>query len=183
MRARRLGRGFRAYLLPGIVFQSVLIGGAYATGREIVEYGAQYGVAGVWCIVALGLGFSVMAVLTFEFARRHRTYDYRSFMQSLVGPLWPLFDVIYAVMVLVTVAVVIAASVRVAESVLGLPEALSIAVVIVLVVVLEVGGRRQIERFKTLGSVVLYVSFAVLRGLYWQGHGKIFTMCFRLLER
>ena len=169
MTAPRLGRVFRAYLLPGIVFQSVLIGGAYATGREIVEYGAQYGAAGVWCIVALGLGFSVMAVLTFEFARRHRTYDYRSFMQSLVGPFWPLFDVIYAVMVLVTVAVVIAASVRVAESVLGLPETLSIAVVIVLVVVLEVGGRRQIERFKTLGSVVLYFSFAVFAGVVLAG--------------
>ena len=29
------------YLLPGIVLQSVMIGGGYATGREIVEYGAS----------------------------------------------------------------------------------------------------------------------------------------------
>lgn len=31
------------YLLPGIVLQSVMIGGGYATGREIVEYGAKFG--------------------------------------------------------------------------------------------------------------------------------------------
>ena len=34
------------YLLPGIVLQSVMIGGGYATGREIVEYGAKFGAMG-----------------------------------------------------------------------------------------------------------------------------------------
>ena len=91
----RFSRLFRAYLLPGIVFQSVLIGGAYATGREIVQYGAQYGARGVWCIGAIGVGFSLMAALSFEFARRHRTYDYRNFMRALTGPAWPLFDGVY----------------------------------------------------------------------------------------
>jgi uncharacterized membrane protein YkvI len=33
-------------VLPGIILQSVLIGGGYATGREIVEYGAKFGANG-----------------------------------------------------------------------------------------------------------------------------------------
>lgn len=33
-------------VLPGIILQSVLIGGGYATGREIVEYGAKFGAMG-----------------------------------------------------------------------------------------------------------------------------------------
>lgn len=33
-------------ILPGIILQSVLIGGGYATGREIVEYGAKFGAMG-----------------------------------------------------------------------------------------------------------------------------------------
>ena len=33
-------------LLPALIFQSVAIGGAYATGREIVEFGAKYGALG-----------------------------------------------------------------------------------------------------------------------------------------
>ena len=29
---------FQKYLLPGFVFQSLMIGGGYGTGREIVEF-------------------------------------------------------------------------------------------------------------------------------------------------
>ena len=34
-------------LLPGIVLQSVLMGGGYATGREIIEYGGKFGAYGL----------------------------------------------------------------------------------------------------------------------------------------
>ena len=37
---------FGKFVLPGIILQSVMIGGGYATGREIVEYGAKYGALG-----------------------------------------------------------------------------------------------------------------------------------------
>ena len=29
---------FKKYLLPGFVFQSIVIGGGYGTGRELVEF-------------------------------------------------------------------------------------------------------------------------------------------------
>ena len=29
---------FRRYLLPGFVFEAAVIGGGYATGRELVEF-------------------------------------------------------------------------------------------------------------------------------------------------
>ena len=34
---------FKKYFLPGFVFQSVVIGGGYGTGRELVEYFLKYG--------------------------------------------------------------------------------------------------------------------------------------------
>ena len=37
---------FRKYLLPGFVFQSIVIGGGYGTGRELVEYFLQFGPLG-----------------------------------------------------------------------------------------------------------------------------------------
>ena len=37
---------FKAYVLPGIVFQSVIIAGGYGTGREMVEYFLNYGPVG-----------------------------------------------------------------------------------------------------------------------------------------
>lgn len=160
---------FRQYLLPGIVFQSVLIGGAYATGREIVEYGARFGVSGIWSIIAIAAGFSLMAALSFEFARVCRVYDYRRFVRRLIGPLWPIFDLIYVLMVLVTIAVVSAAGGRVVEEVLGLSYWMGVGIVIAVVASLEIGGRHLIERFKTIGSVLLYGGFVVFTGcVLWQ---------------
>ena len=43
---------FRTYLLPGLVFQSVIIGGGYGTGREIAEFFLSHGAVGG----LLGLG-------------------------------------------------------------------------------------------------------------------------------
>ena len=79
----------------------------------------------------------------------------------MIGPFWPLFDVVYVVMVLVTIAVVIAASGRVVEEVLGWSYWVGVGLVIALVGALEVGGRRLIERFKTFGSALLFGGFLV----------------------
>lgn len=163
--AIEIKKRFQQYVLPGIVFQSVLIGGAYATGREIVEYGARYGAMGIWSIVAIGMGFSLIAALAFEFARINRVYDYKGFVKRLIGPLWPVFDVVYVMMVIVTIAVVSAASGRVVEEVLGLSYWVGVGLVIVVVGALMAGGRSIIERFKTVGSVLLYVGFVVFAGL------------------
>ena len=38
-------RFFRVYLLPGFVFQSIIIGGGYGTGRELVEWFMSQGAA------------------------------------------------------------------------------------------------------------------------------------------
>ena len=156
---------FQQYLLPGIVFQSVLIGGAYATGREIVQYGARFGAMGLWSILAIFAGFTLVAMVAYEFARLMRAYDYRSFVRHLIGPLWPVFDVLYVVMVVLTIAVVNAATGSVVERVLGWPYWVGVALVVVLVGLLLAGGRRVIERFKTIGSVLLYGGYLVFAGL------------------
>lgn len=47
---------FKTYLLPGLVFQSVIIGGGYGTGREIAEFFLSHGAFGGL------LGFGVTAL-------------------------------------------------------------------------------------------------------------------------
>ena len=39
-------RFVRVYVVPGAVFQSVMIGGGYGTGREIVEFFTSFGLLG-----------------------------------------------------------------------------------------------------------------------------------------
>ena len=72
-------------ILPGVILQSVLIGGGYATGREIVEFGATYGALGWIAGLAILVGFGLMAFLMFEIARRFQVFDYRRLLRVLIG--------------------------------------------------------------------------------------------------
>lgn len=73
---------FGRYILPGIILQSVLIGGGFATGREIVEYGAKFGALGWLGGIGIFIGFTVMAILSFELTRMFQAYDYRSLLKK-----------------------------------------------------------------------------------------------------
>ena len=77
---------FRKYLLPGFVFQSIVIGGGYGTGRELVEYFLQFGpLGGLLGMVLSTAIWSAVCLATFELARRTRSYDYRAFTGSCSG--------------------------------------------------------------------------------------------------
>ena len=61
---------FRRYLLPGFVFQSVVIAGGYGTGRELVEFFLSQGPLGG--LLAIGITtviWSAVSMVTFELAR------------------------------------------------------------------------------------------------------------------
>lgn len=155
-------RLFARYFLPGIVFQSVVIGGGYASGREIVEFGGRHGVLGLWSVVGILGGFTILAVLTYEFARIVGAYNYRSFMRQLVGPFWLLFDLLYLAFSILVLAVVSSAAGTVVEATVGLPSSVTLAAVGLLMASLLFYGRELIERVKTLGTVLLYTGYAVL---------------------
>lgn len=156
------GSKFARYLLPAIIFQSVLIGGGYATGREIVEFGARFGSLGVWSIVAVFVGFTVMSILTYEFARVTRSYNHRPFMRRLIGPGWPVFDVLYVVMAVLSIAVLGSAAGEIGASILGLPYLVGVGLVILLVALITFFGRGLIERMKSTGTMLVYLVYVTL---------------------
>ena len=103
---------FNKYLLPGFVFQSVIIGGGYGTGRELMEYFLKFGPVGglLGMLLITTVVWSVFLALTFEFTRLFRTFDYRSFFKKLLGPIWPVFDLIYFSLLIIILAVIGSAS-------------------------------------------------------------------------
>ncbi len=79
---------FQRIWLPGFLFQSVIIGGGYATGRELLEFFLSSGpVGGLLGMLVATVAFSVIAVLFFELARLTSSYNYRHFFSATVGPL------------------------------------------------------------------------------------------------
>lgn len=156
---------FGRLILPGIVIQSTLIAGGYATGREVVEYGAKFGAIGWVTGLAIFVGFAVMAFLMFEVARLFRAFDYRSLVKEFLGPVWFLYDIIYFLLAILIISIVIAATGSILERTLGLNFWVGVLIITVVTAVLNFYGSHLIERFKAFGTTFLltsYVIFAIM---------------------
>jgi uncharacterized membrane protein YkvI len=160
---------FHALLLPAIIAQSLIIGGGYSTGREIVQFAGRFGPPAWLGVAIIFVGFSLLMVLAFELARVARAYDYKSWIRTLIGPLWPLFDLMVLVMMLLTIAVMSDATGSILRQTLGLPNAVGLSLVFVLVAFLVWRGTSFIERFKTIGSVALYLAYLAFAVLVLNG--------------
>ena len=147
------------YMLPGIILQSVLIGGGYATGREIVEYGAKFGAFGWLSGLATFAGFALVSILSFELVRLYEVYDFKSFLKELIGPLYRIFDLVYLLFMVIIIAVMASATGAVVEEMLGLNYWYGVTAITVIVGILNFYGEKMIAYFETFGTVLLYVGY------------------------
>lgn len=168
------GKAMSRYVLPGIILQSVLIGGGYATGREIVEYGAKYGAMGWLSGFASFIGFSLMDILSFEMVRLFKLYDFKSLLKSLIGPFYRLFDVVYIMLMLIIIAVMSSATGAIVEQMTGLNYWVGVSVITVVVGILNFYGEKIIACFESVGTVLLYIGYISFSALVIsQGSGHI----------
>jgi len=113
---------FRRFLLPGFVFQSLCIAGGYGTGRELVEFFLLFGpTGGLLGMLPATLIVSAGCLVAFELARMTRTYDYRSFLQVLLGRAWLLYEAAYLFAILLVLAVIGSATGALFTETLGIP--------------------------------------------------------------
>ncbi len=162
---------FRRYLLPGFLFQSVVIAGGYGTGRELVEFFLTQGpLGGVLALAVTTAIFSAVSMATYELARLWGAFDYRHFFQHLLGRGWWLFEVCYVGLLLIVLAVVASASGEIMRDTFGLNYWIGVAAVMIAVGALVLGGNETIERAFSVWSFVLYALYVVF-----------FVWCFREL--
>lgn len=156
-------KGFFATLAkcasPGFVLMSVLIGGGFATGREIVQYGGQYGARG-WIVgLSIALVFSIICMVSFEIARKYKAYDYRSHLKVYAGPLSILYDIIYFVTSLLVMSVMASATGTILETTLNTPYYVGVVVIIILSAVINFFGKKLVEKFSVAGALALYIGY------------------------
>ena len=153
---------FRRYLLPGLLFQSVVIAGGYGTGRELVEFFLTLGpLGGLLGIAVATLIFSAVSMTTFELGRLWQAFDYRHFFKRLLGRGWWLFELCYVGLLLIVLAVVASASGAIMRDTFGLNYWIGVIAVMVSVGGLVFGGNDAIERFFAAWSFVLYAVYIV----------------------
>lgn len=157
---------FSRWLLPGLAFKAAVIGGGYATGREIAEFflpaGPWGGLAG---LTLATLVWSGMCVLTFLFARATGTRDYRGFFQALLGRSWVAFELAYGVFVVLVLAVFGAAAGEIGHAVLGAPKVVGMLALLLGVTLFAAFGNRMVEQLFAWVSILLYGVYALFLAL------------------
>ncbi len=138
---------FQRFLLPGFAFKAVVIGGGYATGRELAEFFVPSGpIGGVMAIVLAMVAWSAVCALTFLFAFATRSLDYRSFFRNLLGPFWMVFELAYLLFVVLILAVFGAAAGAIGAAVFGWPELIGTLALIIAIAAFTAFGNTSVER-------------------------------------
>ncbi|MEM9257899.1 MAG: hypothetical protein AAGA91_20880, partial [Pseudomonadota bacterium] len=150
-------------LLPGLVLQGVVIGGGYATGRELVEYFLKYGLQGAWqglCLVALI--WSALFALAFVFARSTQSYDYGHFAGALLSRLQYAFDVVLILLMLLIVAVMCSAAGELYANAFGADPVYGELLLALLIISGVMFPANWLGSVMALWSIVLYVGYGAL---------------------
>ena len=153
---------FQRFLLPGFAFKAVVIGGGYATGREIAEFFLPSGPWGGLAAMVLATGlWSIVAALTFALAHELRAYDYRSFFAGLLGRGWVAFEIAYVLFVILVLAVFGAAAGAIGAAMFGWPDLVGTAALGVCIASFAAFGNTSVERLFKYVSFLLYGVYAI----------------------
>jgi len=139
---------FQRFLLPGFAFKAVVIGGGYATGRELAEYFLPSGPwGGLAAILVSTILFSVVCAVTFLFARAVGAQDYRTFFKQLLGPAWFIL------------AVYGAAAGAIGAAVFGIAEVWGTVALAAAIIAIVTFGNASVERMFVYVSYLLYAVY------------------------
>ena len=153
---------FQRYLLPGFAFKAVVIGGGYATGRELAEFFLPSGAWGGIAAMALSMMlFSLCCVVTFLFARQFGARDYVTFFKQLLGPGWVLFEGAYILFIVLILAVYGAAAGAIGAAVFGLNEIWGTIALGLSIIAIVTFGNASVERMFAYVSYLLYAVYAL----------------------
>jgi uncharacterized membrane protein YkvI len=149
-------------ITPGLIFQSILIAGGYGTGAELSEFFFPSGaLGGLLSMCVTLICFAVVCMVTFEFARIFKTYNYLDFFKKLIGPFWILFEIAYLILLLLVLSVVVAASGENLYDVFGLNKWVGIILMAAGVAYLVIAGTKVLVNVLSMWSYVLYTVYIV----------------------
>lgn len=174
---------FQRFLLPGFAFKAVVIGGGYATGRELAEFFLPSGPWGG--LMAMGLAtliWSAVCAVTFLFARATGSEDYRTFFKHLLGPFWLAFEAAYVALLVLILAVIGAAAGAIGAALFGAPDLAGALALTLAVGGVVTFGTASVERLFKYASIFLYGVYALFAVLALTAFGDRIAAGFAAAE-
>ena len=106
--------------------------------------------------------WSAILALTFEFARIHQAYDYRTFFKALLGNAWILFEFSFIAIAMLVLAVIGAAAGVIFSGMSHTPDYIGTLIMMAAIGTLAFYGTSLIEKIISLWSFVLYAAYISL---------------------
>jgi uncharacterized membrane protein YkvI len=165
---------FQRYLLPGFAFKAVVIGGGYATGRELAEFFLPSGPqGGLMAIVLAMVIWSVVCAITFSLAYATSSRNYRAFFKNLLGPFWVIFEISYLLFIILILAVFGAAAGAIGAALMGWPPLIGTCCLIACISIVAAYGTASVEQLFKWVSIFLYAVYAVFVMLSFFAFGDL----------
>ncbi|WP_417620206.1 hypothetical protein [Parasphingorhabdus sp.] len=156
------GTFFQRFLLPSFALKGVIIGGGYATGRELTEYFLSQGPVGaLLAMLVATIMWSIVAAITFALAHQFRTYDYRAFISQLLGRASIAFEICYLLFSILLLAVFGAAAGEVSASLFATPAIIGTLALAICITVIAGLGEKAVETMFKYVSALLYTIYAI----------------------
>jgi uncharacterized membrane protein YkvI len=157
----------------------IFVGPGFSTGREVVQYSAQFGALGVWSVVVAVIGIAILCAIGYELARVLGAYNYRALLRALIGRFWPLFDLLWATFSILVLGVVSAGVGEVLSGAFNIPYNVGVVGILLLAVGVSFFGRGWLERFDLLGAIVFVGGVSVFALFIlvqrWNEVGEVFA--------
>jgi len=170
---------FQRFLLPGFAFKAVVIGGGYATGRELAEFFMPSGPwGGIAAMLLAMLIWSIVSIATFLFARAAGAHDYLSFFRALLGRGWVVFELAYIVFVILILAVFGAAAGAIGAALFGLPKIAGTLALMVSIAGFVMFGSESVERLFKYVTFLLYGVYVLFMLLAFTHFGERIVAAF-----
>lgn len=134
-------------------------GGGFASGAQIYQYFINYG---VWCLILPALTQGLYALFFWygmRYAYKHKTYDCRSFSDSIYGSARPIMSNLYEICYLIMIGTASAAAFATGGSTIatltGLPYMLCTVIVGVFIFLIALFGTNVVRKCASTLSVLI----------------------------
>lgn len=170
---RAMRQVFLIFLLPGVVFQSIIVAGGYGTGQELSVFFLSLGPReGLLAIMLIPIPvISGAAMLSFELARLFKAYDYRSFFRLILGRAWFIWEIGFLSGLTIFFGVMGSAAGEIFSQTFGLPYAAGTLFLMLSIAVLVFWGSVLVEKVMSFWSLVLYVTYIIFFVWAFNLHG------------
>jgi uncharacterized membrane protein YkvI len=169
----------RVLVIPSAVFVSVLFGPGYGSGREMVEFVSKHGPwGGILAIIVIAVTFGILLSLSFEIARKFRSYNYQDLIAVLLGRGWFVYQVAILIGIVITLSICASAAGTVMEDRFGFPALAGSLLLLFLVIALNYQGRAVVEKSMAISVTALLLLLIFLLEQTFTGHWDAITRSF-----